>query len=177
MNNRSTTAKQLTPLAASYLFGVHNQRGLASPSKTLSGLALQGWKMGEIILAVGIHQLRHSQHVINFALTPCSSGVTFKIQYSAVWHFPPAPSPVSMSLSLNCLLNKFGVIGHQGTPGDLWHIVELLHLNPISPFFPFFPPFPFVLLNCQVIARARTALFAGRDVLESVLLTLATSYH
>lgn len=142
-------------MAASYLFGVHNQRGLASPSKTLSVLALQGWKMGEIILAVGIHQLRNSQHVINFALTPCSSGVTFIIQYSVVWHFFP-PSPASTRLSLNYLLNKFSVIGHQGTPGDLWHIVELLHLNPISPFFFYFslfPPFPLCLTelsgNCQ----------------------------
>jgi len=100
--------------------------------------------MGEIILTLSIHQLRNSQHVINLALTPCSSGVTFKIQYSVVQSFPP-PLPATVRLSLNCLLNKFSVIGLQGTLGDLWHIVELLHLNPISLFF--FPPLPFCLVE------------------------------
>lgn len=57
-----------------------------------------------------------------------------------------------MRLSLNCSLNKFSVIGHQGTLGDLWHIVDLLHLNPVSLFcWGFFLPFCLVELsgNCR----------------------------
>lgn len=172
MNNKSTTAKRLTPHKwLLRLLRVHNQRARASPSKTSLVFALQGWEMGEIILLLSIHQLRSSQRVINLALTPCSSGVTFKIQYSVVQHFSHPLLPVTMQLSLNCLLNKFSIIGHQETLGDLWHIVELLHLNPISLFF------FFVLLNCQVIAGARTTLFAGRGVLESALILLTTSYY
>lgn len=78
-------------MAASSLFRVHNQRALASPSRTFLVLALQVWKTGEIILTLSIHHLKNSQHVINLALTPWSSEVTFQIQYSIVQHFSPPP--------------------------------------------------------------------------------------
>lgn len=64
-------------------------------------------------------------------------------------HFPLLPTTVK--LSLNCLLNKFSVIGHWGTLGDLWHIVELRHLNPISLLvFCWFFFFPSPSLFCLV---------------------------
>lgn len=167
-------------MAVLFLFRARSQRALASPSKTLLVLAFQGCKMGGIILTSSIHQLRKRQRVINLALTPCSSAVTFKIQYSVGQHFLPRPPLCNHEAVTKLFVEQVQCYWHQGTLGDLWHIVELMYLNPISLLLLFpslFSPFSFVFLNWQVIAWARTTLFAGRSVLEPELILLTTLYY